>query len=195
MLNFEKISKNVIKIVSDSNCYIIENKIIIDTSKSELKDELLNTLKKITKPENIQKVIFTHLHYDHIECFDLFKNAKFYANKDAVLSMSDNKEKEKMILKKQTSEIFNIELKNIQNDKEINRIFKIYDTPGHSPSCIILFYEKDNILFTGDTYFYKNCYGRTDLPNSEPEKMQNSILKTLEIIKKYNPVIAPGHDY
>jgi hydroxyacylglutathione hydrolase len=195
MLPSKNISNNVIKIISDSNCYIIERKILIDTSKKELKNELLETIKQIIDPSKIKKVIFTHLHYDHIESFDLFKNAKFYANKEAVIAMKNEKEKQDMILRKETSKNFNIELNDVIDDLEIKSLFEITNTPGHSSSCIILYYKKDNILFTGDMYFYKGCYGRTDLPNSEPKKMQKSIQNTLNIIEKFNPIIAPGYDY
>lgn len=195
MLPTKQLSNNVIKIISDSNCYIIENKYIVDTSSKHLKKELLETIKQYIDPKDIQTVIFTHLHYDHISCFDLFKNAKFYANKIAVDCMNNKQDKINMILNSDISKEFSIELNNIEDNEEILKLFKIFNTPGHTSSEIILYYEKDNILFTGDMYFKEGCYGRTDLPNSEPEKMLNSIKLTLEVIEKYEPIIASGHDY
>jgi N-acyl homoserine lactone hydrolase len=42
-------------------------------------------LKKVgVDPEEISKVIFTHLHWDHCHNHGLFKNAKFYAHADEV---------------------------------------------------------------------------------------------------------------
>lgn len=195
MLPIEKLSDNVVKIISDSNCYIIENKYIIDTSKSELRADLLNTLNSLLDINKIEKVIFTHLHYDHISCFDLFPNAKFYANKKACESMKNSKVKSDMILREKIATNFNVELIDIETCNKLTEKFEITNTPGHSSSCIVLYYHKDNILFSGDMYFYEGCYGRTDLPTSEPMKMKESVKKTLEIIKKYNPIIAPGHDY
>lgn len=195
MVTTKQISKNVVKIISDSNCYIVEGKYLIDTSRKELKNEIKQEISKYANIDNIKKIIFTHLHYDHIGCFDLFQNADFYANKSALESMKNNNNKINMVLNQDIANKFNINLQDIEKCKELKDLFKIKNTPGHSSSCIILYYKKDNVLFTGDTYFKENCYGRTDLPTSEPDKMADSIKLTLEIINKYNPIIAPGHDY
>jgi len=183
-----KLSPNVIKIISDSNCYIVEGSIIIDTSSNSLKKEVLEAIKKHTNLSNIKKVIFTHLHYDHIGNADLFPNAKFYASSDA---RKDNS----FILDPLTLSKFNIELNDVEQDKELKDEFDITKTPGHCKSCIILYYKKDNVLFTGDTYFHESSMGRTDLPTSEPEKMEKSQEIVHELIEKYKPIIAPGHNY
>jgi len=195
MLATKQLSNNVIKIISDSNCYIIEGKYIIDTSREGLKSELIEAIEKYVSLNNIEKVLFTHLHYDHIGCFDIFPNAEFYANQTAINAMQNKQDKNNIILNPKTCENFNVNLKNIEKDKDILCLFKIWNTPGHNSSCIILYYKKDNILFTGDMYFAPGRYGRIDLPTSEPEKMPNSIKVTLEIIKKYKPIICSGHDY
>jgi hydroxyacylglutathione hydrolase len=192
MLETINLSNNVIKIISDSNCYIIGGKIIIDTSSKQYNYELKETINEIINPEEVEKVIFTHLHYDHIGNFKLFPNAKFYAYLD---SSDFSKNKLNYILDPITSEQFNPEIKDIINNKELNKMFDIIKTPGHCKTCIIIYYKKDNILFTGDTYFHKYSHGRVDLPTSEPDKIKTSLKKTNEYIEKYHPTIAPGHDY
>jgi len=53
-------------------------------------------------------------------------------------------------------------------------------------------YLYEDVLFSGDTIFDKehNYVGRTDLPESNPEAMQES----LEKLKKLNyKILCPGH--
>jgi len=192
MLDIVKISDNVIKIPSDSNCYIVEKSILIDTSGRGHKKEIAETVASIVPLDKIKAVIFTHLHYDHIGNFDLFKNAKFYCSGDIIADFNGNKND--FVLNLNVANMFNVKLLPV-NIPNINSIFDIIATPGHCSSSIILHYKKDNVLFTGDTYFYEGCYGRIDLPSSVPDEMHKSINKVKDLIKRFNPTICPGHDY
>ncbi len=75
-----------------------------------------------------------------------------------------------------------------KNIKELPiREIKIIKTPGHSKDSLSFLYK--DVLFSGDTLFH-NGIGRTDLPESQPEKMQDS----LEKLKKINyKILCPGH--
>jgi len=195
MLGTEKLSENVIKIVADGNCYLVEGSIIIDTSREQYKEVLKQTVNSFTNVDKIKKVIFTHLHYDHISNFDLFKNAEFFGAKEAVQAMKSENEKLQFILDPEISKKFNINLKDIESDKELLSKFEITKTPGHCVSAILIYYKKDNILFTGDTYFREDIIGRVDLPKSQPELIDESVAKVIKIIQEKKPIIAPGHDY
>ena len=64
------------------NCTAITN-ILIDTSSKENKQELIQDLKKLNlSPNDINTLIITHNHYDHVGNNDLFKNAKIITNKN-----------------------------------------------------------------------------------------------------------------
>ena len=65
---------------------------------------------------------------------------------------------------------------------------KTIKTPGHTKDSICFLYN--DILFSGDTIFHKDGIGRTDFPESQPEKMQESLNKLKKI--KYN-ILCPGH--
>jgi hydroxyacylglutathione hydrolase len=67
------------------------------------------------------------------------------------------------------------------------RELRIIKTPGHTKDSIALLYQ--DILFSGDTLFH-NGIGRTDFPESNPEKMQDSLNKLHSL--KYK-ILAPGH--
>jgi len=135
--------------------------ILIDTSSKENKNELLENLKQLNiNPEKIKSIILTHNHWDHIENLNLFPNSRIY---------------------------------NLKNIKELVKKFpefKIYKTPGHTAEDICILYK--DILFSGDVIFDKNqtYIGRTDLPESVPEKMKD----TLNFVKKLKyEILCPGH--
>ena len=176
----EKISENVYKINAGSNVYYLEKeKVLIDTGI----EEYYETLKSEIDCDSIKMVIFTHLHYDHIGNFELFKNAKFYASKKEIEFFEKNPFG--AILDKNLVKWFKVKL----NDVSTLKIFKIIETPGHTGGSICLLYK--DVLFTGDTLFDCGC-GRVDLPSSEPSLMKESLEKIKKIKYKY---FCPGHDY
>jgi len=152
-----------------SNVYLIKlNKknILVDTSSSANKNELTKNLKELNlSPSNINVIIFTHKHWDHIKNLDLFPNAKIYG------SEKDFSEKE----------ILNINKLKIQE-------FKIIETPGHSKGSFCILY--DDVLFSGDTIFHNGVIGRMDLPGGSKTDMKKSLKK----LKKINfKILCPGH--
>jgi hydroxyacylglutathione hydrolase len=69
---------------------------------------------------------------------------------------------------------------------------KIIETPGHTRGSICIWYEKEKILFSGDTLFHNNLVGRTDLPTSSPADLK----KSLDKLQSYKyAILCPGHDY
>ncbi len=78
---------------------------------------------------------------------------------------------------------------------DINKIssskfeFNIIETPGHTKESRTFYFEKNNIMFTGDFIFNRGI-GRTDLGGSDQD-MKSS----LEMINSYpdNTIIYPGH--
>ena len=175
-----KITKNIHSIEFQnfgSTVYLIQfpnQNILIDTSTKENSKEFLLALKKLNlTPEEITTIILTHAHFDHVENIDLFPKAKIYANFTKIINLDHTQITIKNILP----------IKN-QPIKE----FKIYNTPGHTKGDIIILYK--NILFSGDTVFHDDYVGRTDFPESNPKKMQQS----LEFIKNLKfDILCPGH--
>ena len=183
----EKLAENIWKLNVDSNVYFLDlaEKIIIDTGPREYADVVKQELSKHIPLDKIQKVILTHLHYDHSGNFNLFPNAEFYASEQEINLYK--KDKVKAILHPQIAKEFNIEIHPL---KELDG-FDIIQTPGHTSGSFCLLYKKEKILFSGDTLFF-NGMGRIDLPTSVPEKMQES----LDTVKKIDyKILAPGHDY
>lgn len=82
----------------------------------------------------------------------------------------------------------NAKIYDAKNINELNLILiRPIKTPGHTKDSLSFLYK--DILFSGDTLFH-NGTGRTDLPESEPSKMEESLsqLKKLDYT-----ILAPGH--
>jgi len=185
----QNISSNVWKLKANSNIYLIKldrRAILVDAGDRAFRRDVEMFLAKMVDFDKIQKVFFTHLHFDHIGNFDLFRNAEFYASAREIEDLKRNKIE--TTLNTDISEKFNINLKAFDKDMEL----KVIETPGHTRGSVCFWYEKEKLLFTGDTIFKKNILGRTDLPTSIHEMMNESILKLLN----YNfKKMCPGHDY
>jgi len=182
------ISDNVWKISADSNVYVLklDEIIVIDTGRRANRELVRSYLDKIVPLSSVKKVIFTHLHYDHIGNFDLFPNAKFYASKQSIDDLE--KSRKATIHDEDMEEKFSVDLIPIE---DMNGLFVI-NTPGHTRGSICIWYKEKKIMFTGDTIFGEDSYGRTDLPTSVPGELQKSVFK----ISGYPiEIMCPGHDY
>ncbi|MCK5043030.1 MAG: MBL fold metallo-hydrolase [Candidatus Aenigmarchaeota archaeon] len=177
----------------ESNIYLIKKKVLIDTGLGYHKKMLEEALDSLDiKFTDIERIIFTHAHYDHIGGKNLFTNAKTAIHKDdaSILKQGDSTKSCAFAFKK-TLKPKEADL--ILNDNDIIRIddmkLDIIHTPGHTEGSICLHDENSKILFTGDTIF-SDTIGRTDLPGSNEKNMIESLnkLKDLEISK-----ILPGH--
>lgn len=149
--------------------------ILIDTSSKENKKELIESLKIIKiNPKEIEIIILTHGHYDHVENINEFPNAKVYGNFTKTI-------------KSNHTQIENSKIIPIEKLPNINNL-KIIKTPGHTNGDIIILYK--NILFSGDAIFHDGYIGRNDFPESDIEKQKIS----LQIISKLKyDILCPGH--
>ena len=68
---------------------------------------------------------------------------------------------------------------------------QVIATPGHTPDSVCYYFEKDAVLFTGDTLF-AGTIGRTDLPGGNYDDEIRSIMEKL-IFLPGETVIYPGH--
>ena len=66
---------------------------------------------------------------------------------------------------------------------------KVLHTPGHSGGSVC--YIVDDVMFSGDTFFYMYC-GRTDFPGSDPKEYHHSLNVILRS-QKTNYLVYTGH--
>ena len=67
---------------------------------------------------------------------------------------------------------------------------RLLHTPGHTPGSVCLYFEKENILFSGDTLFAMG-YGRTDLPGGNGKELVESL--RLLFSHPEETKVYPGH--
>jgi len=68
--------------------------------------------------------------------------------------------------------------------------FTVLHTPGHSSGSVCFFDKIANVLFSGDTLFYRG-YGRTDLPDSDNNQMTESLRRLFAMDEEIT--VYPGH--
>ena len=144
----------------EENCYIVHknSKAIIIDPGSEA-EKIVNEIEK--NKLKVVKILITHYHFDHIGALDDIKN-KY--NVDV------------------------IDYKNSGTIKFDDFEFKIIKNYGHTLDSVSYYFEKDNVMFSGD-FIFKETIGNYDYENEEIMiKSLKSFIKLPKNIKIY-----PGH--
>ena len=185
----QNIDKGIWKIPAGSNIYLLmlDEPIAIDTGSRKNRREA-EFIEHIIDPRNVKKVIFTHLHHDHIGNFDIFPNAGLFASEEAIESF--RKDPEGTVNDKEIAERFKTAKLNPAADLK-NKSIEIIKTPGHTKGSICIYLKERQILFSGDTIFPDKRIGRTDFPTSVPKEMPKSLMK---LVKYPFRILCPGHD-
>ncbi len=176
----------------DSNMYVVDGCMLIDTGTGMRAKELDSALKEAgVSHDKITSIVNTHGHFDHLGGNILFENATVLAH-DLCANIIEGADNMKSYahwfggaLEKRNC----VRLK----DKDIVRAkdtkLDVIHAPGHSDGSICLFDKKSGVLFSGDVIF-KNGYGRTDLSGGDGAKLRHTLRKLSQYdIKK----ILPGH--
>jgi glyoxylase-like metal-dependent hydrolase (beta-lactamase superfamily II) len=142
-------------------------------------------------------VLLTHGHFDHIR--GLSKLLDTFGEKTPVYM---NKADEDLLADPEKNCSLGFSSSPIMAD--LNPIFvkdgeiltlgenklKVIFTPFHTLGSVCYFSKEDNALFTGDTLF-KDSIGRTDVPTSDPNLVNESLKKLLALPDML--VCYPGH--
>lgn len=194
---FEQLEKNLFVFYSSnigSNVYVLIGKTItlIDTSLKANSSELIDALHSIgIKESDIELVLFTHAHADHIGC------ASFFPKAEKRMHESDAKKVELRDARYTCSNILNQDeyprIDSYLKKDEIIEIkpfsLQVIHTPGHTQGSVCFYDESKRLLFSGDTLFENAC-GRTDLPGSSEQQLVESLFN-LQYLKF--DVLLPGH--
>lgn len=170
----------------DSNCYLINDTTLVDTGTGKNKDYLFSKLlENNVNPEDIELIVNTHCHFDHIGGNYLFENAKVAIHKfDAVsLKSKDTLGTHVNVFDIEANARVDIELED--GDKIDN--FEIIHTPGHTKGGICL-WDGENLI-SGDTIFAGGGVGRTDI-GGDYEDMKSSVERLMLLDAKN---LYPGH--
>ncbi|HIJ98650.1 TPA: MBL fold metallo-hydrolase [archaeon] len=178
----------------ESNSYLIlgDKIILVDTGMRA--ETLIENIESVgIKMSDIDFIVNTHCHFDHIRSNKILKDA-------ARAKIAAHKEDEPYISKADpdytVSKYLANNLKAAKVDlalKEGDKLgdFEVIHTPGHTKGSICLLNRAQGILITGDTIFAQGFTGRTDLPGGSQEQLKTSLKK----LEKFDlEKILPGHE-
>ena len=171
----------------DSNCYLLNKQILVDTGTGQNKDYLYSKLKEQgVNPEDITDIVNTHCHYDHVGGNYLFPNAQVNIHELDANALKNDEDEDNV------SFLFNGSLKRHDVDsllKEGSKIldFEVLHTPGHSKGGICLW--DGETLICGDTVFANGGVGRTDI-GGDYNQLKESVKRLKELNVKN---LLPGH--
>ncbi|WP_456278297.1 MBL fold metallo-hydrolase [Bacillus sp. AK128] len=142
-------------------------------------------------------ILLTHAHYDHIGAVDdvRFKwDIPVYIHKkekdwlvDPQLNLSARTPYSDEIVLKKADHLISAE-----GELQVGSfLFHIYETPGHSPGSVSFYFEKEQLVFSGDALF-EGSIGRTDLPGGNQDVLLASIHKKLLVLPEETLVLS-GH--
>jgi hydroxyacylglutathione hydrolase len=177
---------------NNSNTYLINGskKILIDPGHFHLFGNVKDHLSKLSiNLQDIDLIILTHGHPDHVEAVRAFSNfhalvALHETELDFIKTLAPHYGAAMGITSFEPT-IFLREGDLLVDDL----IFQVLHAPGHSPGSICLYWPQEKALFTGDVIFYQGI-GRTDLPGGSGQSLKQSIknLSRLEVEH-----LLPGH--
>lgn len=144
--------------------------------------------------KNLQYILLTHGHFDHILGVNGF--LKNHPEAKVVIHRED----EAFLTDPVLSHTFKhgltqepIKADIIVEDGDVlafdDTEFKVVHTPGHTRGSVV--YLLDDLMFSGDTLFQLSC-GRTDFPESDPAAMGPSLQKLAALEGNYH--VLPGHN-
>lgn len=188
---FNPFQENTFIVHDDTNeAVIIDAGCLQDSERQKLKDYISSN------GLTLKRVLNTHLHLDHQFgnkfLFDTYGLSPEASIEDEFLL--DN------VVAQARSYGFQVEEETqaigsyIIDNQDIsfgNSSLKAIHVPGHSPGSMVLYSEKEGLMFVGDVLF-RGSIGRTDLPKGDYATLINGITKKLFILPD-STIIYSGH--
>lgn len=223
----EKVTDNIYKLViyfnsgkNDVNCYLVEGDkgyTVIDTG-INTKEAMDEWKKVLASGFEIEKVILTHTHQDHIGLAKWFQQDIGVPVHIFELGMNELEERrvpgtrDKLdeLIKthggpgfplrgKEDTFIYDFEpdclIKENENVKIGEDYYEPIWTPGHAPDHFCLYNEEKGIMFVGD-HILKDISPVIGLWSGEERNVLNDYYNSLSQMKNYQPDVSlPGHGH
>jgi hydroxyacylglutathione hydrolase len=162
---------------NNCNTFFIDGKkkLLIDPGHYHLFGHVRDNLSMLSlSPEDIDVVIITHAHPDHMEAVKIFAGsptmiAVYSGEMDFIRKVAPHYG--------EALGIPNFEPDILLQEGDLNiggKRFEVIHTPGHSPGSLCLYWPDEKVLFTGDVVFNQGI-GRTDLPGGNGQALKESI--------------------
>ncbi|SDI73238.1 Glyoxylase, beta-lactamase superfamily II [Pseudobutyrivibrio sp. 49] len=140
-------------------------------------------------------ILLTHGHFDHAGAAAEIAAAygiKVYAYEKERETLANPEINLSVMMGEAASYKTDIFLKDDEEVEMAGLTFKCLATPGHTPGGCCFYFEKEGILFTGDTLF-RGSVGRTDFPGGSMSQLVNSIKEKLMVLPN-ETICYPGHE-
>jgi len=184
---------------TDCNVYaILGDKItLVDTGIDPTCRSILEYLRSLgLDPANIENVVLTHVHVDHIGGLPRLVR-KFEARVhvfEAEADLIENADERITLSAMSGGKLPPVHVDVRLQDHQLITFgahdFEVINTPGHTAGAICLYDRANKILFSGDTVFPDGNFGRVDFPTGDPE----ALIASLEALVALDvEIMLPGH--
>lgn len=202
-----RIRDDVWKFKGVGSVYLIKGDkwILIDAGDDKDRGFLEEEISKVVPLDKVGVVLLTHLHHDHLSCIDLFVNAEIYASGEEIAGYMKDAEKFYFYVSKGVDKILREKMRPFPTEKAVgglglgvgSKLFglEVLKVPGHTLGSVAFLDRRRKLMFSGDTIFGGDIIGRTDLPNSVPEKMDGSVKMLRKLVIDEGLGLCPGHGY
>jgi glyoxylase-like metal-dependent hydrolase (beta-lactamase superfamily II) len=149
--------------------------------------------------EDIDFVIVTHAHHDHLASTYLMQNSTLFIGQGELESAAKTLYWPEYIEAMVTSRVRDI-ITIHQNEEQYKVMEGVYilSTPGHTPGSIAVLVDDgtDRIAVIGDTVLTREGYLYRKMEQWNTREMNIQCNKILDVIASYNPTrVIPGHDF
>lgn len=178
-----------------ANCYIIIDEESKDCIAVDIGAEPFKIIKFIEDEGlRLNSIVLTHGHYDHIggclEVKDRFKAPVIACQGEEVILKSCKNNLASSMFGDDLVLNADIWLKDGDKYKFGSLEFTVIKTPGHTPGGMCLYFEKEGVLFSGDTLFFCSV-GRTDFYLGDTDMLLDSLKRLAKLDDAV--IVYPGH--
>ena len=190
MLDYQVVNTSMLA----TNTYIIYNQetkeaILIDIGDNA--EQVYQLIKD--KGFTLKYILITHMHFDHsngVKKLKELSNATVYIpalEEDFIKTFKNLAVGVGNVYNRFTPDVL---LKGGEKLELCGYTIDVVHTPGHTVGGLTYVFDKENVMFVGDTLF-KGSYGRVDLPTGNFTSMLESIEKLCSYQKNY--LLLCGH--